>query len=61
MMSRVPLVTIEVRPGDIQIVMNAARKAIDMGHVAVEGEQFDILAACGALEKALSKAQNEAA
>lgn len=61
MESRVPTVLINVRPGDLQILMRAARKAIDLGKCDTEGEQFDILAAAGAVEKALGKAQQQAA
>jgi len=60
MMSRVPTVNVEVRPGDLHIIINAARKAIDLGRVETEGEQFDILAAIGAIEKALARAQQVA-
>lgn len=57
---RVPTIHIEIRPGDLHILMNAARKAIDLGKIEVEGEQFDILAAVGAVEKALGRAQQAA-
>jgi hypothetical protein len=61
MMSRVPQITIEVRPGDIEILINAARKAIDMGKIGTEGEEFNIEAAIGAVNRALEKGRQEAA
>lgn len=58
---RVPTIHIDVRSGDLHILMRAARKAIDLGRCDVEGEDFEILAACGAVEKAIIKAEQQAA
>lgn len=57
---RVPTITIEIRPGDLHILMRAARQAIDLGKIETEGEQFDIMAAVGAVEKAIGRAQQAA-
>jgi hypothetical protein len=57
MVSRVPTITITVRPGDLMILMRAARQAIDLGKIDIEGEQFEIMASIGAIEKALGRAQ----
>lgn len=60
METRVPTILVEVRPGDLQVLMKAARKAIDLGKIETEGEQFDIMASIGAIEKALGRAQQAA-
>lgn len=61
MESRVPTLTVCVRPGDLHILMTAARKAIDLGKIDTEGEEFEIQASIGAIERALTKAAQEAA
>lgn len=60
MESRVPTLTVCVRPGDLHILMRAARKAIDLGKCETEGEEFETMAAIGAIEKALGRAQQAA-
>lgn len=60
MESRVPTLTIDIRPGDLQILMRAARQAIDLGKIDTEGEQFEIMASIGAIEKALGRARQAA-
>lgn len=60
MMSRVPTVAIEIRPGDLLILIRAARQAIDLGKLDTEGEEFQVEAAIGAVNKALGRAQQAA-
>lgn len=50
-------VVIEVKPTDVEAVLSAARRAVDQGRVGTEGEEFDTLAAIGAVREALRRAQ----
>lgn len=56
-MSTKQKVVVEVDPADLRAVIGAARKAVDQGRIGTDGEEFDIVAAIGAVDTALRRGE----
>lgn len=51
-------ISIQIDPRDVGAVLAAARRAVDQRKLDTEGDEFDALAAIGAVDAALRRAQS---